>query len=412
MSNESLLAIERWRFIIAEIVRIRKEKGLDYFHVIQERLWAAENDLNNPSDKEVTFLRQEGWPLFIHDEIEKHGRLLRNDIPWLEEFETPRGGSRDFPKALEQFEHDPVSMTNVLSAFVTLNLCEVFKSLLLDHLRFDLQYMERVIPRVVVDETDGIKLSNDGWLKTPQKLRAEADDKTFLLQFTVYCPLAICQCYWWLVNHGDFAKDPRRQTIAERIAEFAILVAPEGKFNHLDLSVCVSKIRVKAYEKLSKSRADDRKEEIAQLKKENEQLKRDLQVHLRAVSDMSYRHLTEMLPIAYRVANKQPLRSRPQSGPDWQSLWQQIWAAAATKTDSPLHALHIQSDKRSRSQIQDDGNKLFGTLSANMHHFGQVYDPVKHLRDYVPGRILDALRLQEYTKDGDVDWVKEIRRFL
>ena len=303
-------------------------------------------------------------------------------------------------------------MTNVISAYSTLVRCEAFKRLLLKSLRSAVEELSRDNLLDKPDEVGDTKSSKDGWLKTLQTLRVEVDDQPFLLQCMAHYPLAICTCYSRLVRGTHFADDSRRQAIAKKIPEFITLVAPGVEFDNQDLGNCISVMRAKAYEKSSKSRADDLKEEIKQLKKENEQLRRELQVHLRAVSDMSYRHLTEMLPIADRVAKNLSLRPRPQSGPDWQALWRDIWAAAATKTDSPLHALYIQSNNRSRGQIQDAGKELFGTLSANMHHFGKVYDPVKHLRDHVPGRILDALRPQEFTTDGNVDWDKELHRFL
>ena len=99
--HESVLAIERWQFIIAEIIRINVEKSLGNLPMIAKDLWAAEGNLNDRYENEVTFLRQEVWPLFIYDEIQKHGRLLRNDNPWLEDFTTfTYGYYKDFLKLL------------------------------------------------------------------------------------------------------------------------------------------------------------------------------------------------------------------------------------------------------------------------------------------------------------------------
>ncbi|KAM0803945.1 hypothetical protein BDR22DRAFT_886240 [Usnea florida] len=401
--DDPLLVIKRWRSTVAKMKKIGDENSFARYSN-----WARQVSLMNQLDNESRFYREEVWSLFTNSDFEKYGRLLRERNPWLEDFEID--AYEDFPRAFQQLAHDPMCMIDVMSAYITLIDCETVKHNLVNCLRRRVEEASKggVTSRYYDDQAFVNHL-----VEMLKELRVELDDDTFLQKCKTHNPLAIYICYLEILDTtADTAVkwNVRWQTVMNRSRDFTNIVSPGAQFS-TDMNKYISQLRAKAYSQQSRSRENDQREEIKQLRKEKENLEKQVQSYLRAVSDMSYRHLTEMLPIAVRAAANQPPKPIPQSGPDWRGFWQQIWAKAATKTDSPLHALYTNSDKRLRAQIQTAGNELFGTLSANMHHFGKEYDPVKHMRDYVPASILEALKPENFTADG-IDWDAEQKRFL
>ena len=137
-----------------------------------------------------------------------------------------------------------------------------------------------------------------------------------------------------------------------------------------------------------------------------------LEVFDRTVTDMSYRHLLEMLPMARHAATGASIEPNPKSIPEWQEFWKEAWAAAERGKDGPLNHLYVHSNKRKRTMIEEEGGRLYGVLSANTHDFEQEYNIDTSVRDRIPGLILSALKPQNFTSDGDVDWDKEVRRFV
>lgn len=160
---------------------------------------------------------------------------------------------------------------------------------------------------------------------------------------------------------------------------------------------------------------DDKKklqEDKEKFQKDKEKLTKRLEIFDRVVTDMSYRHLLEMLPMVRNAATGTSIEPNPKSTPEWQAFWKEAWAAAERGKNGPLNDLYVQSNKRKRTLIEEEGGRLYGILSANMQDFEQEYNIDMAVRDRIPGLILSALKPQNFTSDGDVDWDKEVRRFV
>lgn len=165
-----------------------------------------------------------------------------------------------------------------------------------------------------------------------------------------------------------------------------------------------------------KKKLQDDKEKLQEdkekLQEDKEKLMKRWEGFDRTFTDMSYRHLLEMLPMARHVAIDASIEPNPKSTPEWQTFWKEAWAAAERGKIGPLNDLYLQSNKRKRSLIEEEGGRLYGVLSANIHEFEQEYDVDLRVRDRIPGLILSALKPQNFTADGDVDWEKEVARFI
>jgi len=246
-------------------------------------------------------------------------------------------------------------------------------------------------------------------------LKAEADDEKFLEKIVRYDVSAVFEwCNAIFSHHRRTAHinraDKGKHRIRMRIWQFTnSLPPPQGKKDPEDLDSSILALRIKV---LLMGSGSELHGKFEQLKEENREYKEQVQIYNRAVSDMSFRHLLEMLPIAARAATGQPLKLKPLSGPDWETFWNDAWNKAVQKTDSPLHKVYNNSNQRRRNQIRDEGKSLYGRLSANMHDFGREYNPEKNQRDVIQACILTALKPENFSTDGDVDWDEERKRFI
>ena len=145
---------------------------------------------------------------------------------------------------------------------------------------------------------------------------------------------------------------------------------------------------------------------------DKKKLMRGLEVFDRAFTDIRYRHLLEMLSTAKYAEFDPPIVPSPKSTPEWQTFWRQAWAAAVNGKSGPLNDLYNRSNELRRTQIEEEGDRLYEVLSANMHEFEKEYDIDTGVKDRITGLILSALNPQNFTTAGDVDWEKEVRRFV
>lgn len=157
----------------------------------------------------------------------------------------------------------------------------------------------------------------------------------------------------------------------------------------------------------AKLQADKKK-----LREIRENLAGRLEVLDRAVTDMNYRHLLEMLPSARQAEPGVAIEPNPKINSEWQAFWKEAWAAAERGKIDPLNDLYVRSNKRKRTLIEEEGGRLYGVLSANVNDFENEYNVHMGVRDKIPGSILSALKPQNFTTEGDVDWEKEVPRFV
>ena len=433
-------------------------------------------------DQEIAKLfRERVWPLFSTDKIDVYGSRLRQDYPWLLDFE--KAETEEFPAASLHFEHDHSDLICILNAYGTLIDCEVVQSQLLANLRNGLAAMIRPHRGYQSRRSPLSRL-----LQRFKKLRDVTDDNQFIEEYKNIDYFAInnhCLRKYrddrlgWVksVPTGDYPWE----NISGRIRQF-IRLAHETSAEFKNLSSYILSLRTKALARSSESREkelqagiqklqedqvklqedkkklqqdneklredneklkEDRKklqDEKAKLREENEKLQEDtkkrqeektklrednkklqedkekhrkrLEVFDRALTDMSYRHLLEMLPTVKHAATGTPIELNPISTPGWEAFWRDAWTAAVDGKPGPLNDLYQRSNKRGRIEIKEEGGRLYGVLSANLHDFENEYDIDMGVRDKIPGLILSALKPQNFTDDGDVDWDQEVRRFV
>lgn len=178
-----------------------------------------------------------------------------------------------------------------------------------------------------------------------------------------------------------------------------------------DLRSYILSLRTTTLTRLSGRREEALLAEINQLKEKVKRLEEGLRGYDRIVSDVSFRHLLEMLPLAEHAATGKKIKLVSQRGPEWQAFWGRAWNAAAKKSSSPLYEIRENSNQVRRDQIEEEGKRLFATLSANIHASEKDYNPVKSQRDFAQGLILDALK-PKHMANGIVDWDREQKRIL
>lgn len=375
---------------------------------LSQDLLSSRATLEEDDDIAILF-RERVWRFFTSDKINECGSSLRQDYPWLLEFE--KGSTEEFLAAFSYFEHDPSSLIDILQAYGTLIDCEVVKR--------NMVVCLRNAASGTVRELKGYRVSILSRLLRKFKLLENVqNDDQFLEEYMNIDYFAIydhCLRLFtddrpgWLDDTGDKVWKRNR----ERIRQFIRLVPPcENGIEFQSLSSCILSLRTKALARFSESRERELQAEIKKLKEDKEKPPKPLEVSNRAVTDMSYRHLLEMLPIARQAANGASNEPNPNSSPEWRAFWKDAWAAAGHGKAGPLNELYNRSNKRKRTEIEEEGGRLYGVLSANLHDFEKEYNVDMDVRDRIPGLILSALKPQNFTADGDVDWDKEVRRFV
>lgn len=102
------------------------------------------------------------------------------------------------------------------------------------------------------------------------------------------------------------------------------------------------------------------------------------------ITNLAYRHALEQL---CSHVNK-PSRTQ-----QWQEFWTQA-TGNAYRSGHPLAAL-IHDPLLNLDQLWDVGNKLFGTLSMNIHHYNDddyTVDPRQWTNSVLAGKILVAMK--------------------
>ena len=87
-------------------------------------------------------------------------------------------------------------------------------------------------------------------------------------------------------------------------------------------------------------------------------------------------------------------------------------AGGTQNPDHPFNHLLHQFPERARQQLLRVGEELYGGISANIHHFQGEYKVVLDQWDFMQGALLNALSPRITREDGQVDWEREIGRYL
>lgn len=201
--------------------------------------------------------------------------------------------------------------------------------------------------------------------------------------------------------------------------------------------------------------------ENRKLKEENRRKEKELEECRAIVSDLSFRHLLEMLakashdakqgpktrgpnpteptppkegssqrktkkgkkiapsdePAPEVLGDSQKMSDKKDKDPQWQDFWKEAWGKASGGTkEGPLRDLWIQSEGRNdirRGQIKSEGDRIFGFLSVNIHDCEALFD-TRHCNDSIRRGLLDALKPLEENrkKNGRIDWNEEVKRFI
>lgn len=144
-----------------------------------------------------------------------------------------------------------------------------------------------------------------------------------------------------------------------------------------------------------------------ELRKEIEELRRTTRKQQRIITNLSFRHLLEMLP-------------PPSTGPATSTVrWKSFFVGALLKaqtvqaqqgTGHPLVPLLKKYPKL--KQLEEAGTNLYGTLSTNIHHYTGEFRIEEDQWDALQVDLLTALVPQAQNQsDTGVDWNQERRRF-
>lgn len=372
-----------------------REGDLMPFYGVSWRLFALNewSDIQDEKNEAGIFIYNEVWPLFTQVDMQYHGLRFRQTYHWLHEFENPN--DQDFPEVFQHFEADPGSLPQILLAYYTLVECEAMKRKLV----FILRERNKACGR----ETQ---------IEVIKKLEDVNDDQKFLQLCMNHEVFSVCDCYRYMLDYTGPDRDTGWRKAVGRIRQFLNLVQPsESTTQSEDLKSHILSLRTTALARPSGRREEALLAEIKQLREKVKKLEENLRGYDRIVSDVSFRHLLEMLPLAEHAATGKKIKLVSQSGPEWQAFWGRAWNAAAKKSSSPLYEIRENSSQVRRDQIEEEGKRLFATLSANIHASEKDYNPIKSQRDFAQGLILDALK-PKHIAAGIVDWDREQKRIL
>lgn len=495
-TDDSISVIQCWSKILQQANAIGQYTSSIAMRIRWIRVSRGDSDILEKDDVVARFFREKVWVLFTEEEIHKYGSLLRQDYPWLLEFESDQ--TKKFPGAFSHFDHDPFSLIGILQAYCTLINCEVAK-------RNMVSYLRRASLEMIRSHSgyDYIPTPMSDLLRRFEKLQGVKDNNQFLERYMNIDHFAIYDhCLSYFTDHKleqfeEGAEGKEWREIRGRIREFIQLTSPGDDSQKVEtLSSCIIRLSMKSLAQSSACREKKLQTEIKKLQEDENVLQKDkkklqednerfqknmktlqeeqkksqkdqntlqedkeklqndntrlhedketlqrdkkqlqtdnrrlqetekklqndkktlmrgLEVFDKAFIDMRYRHLLEMLSMARYAASGPRIVPSPQGTPEWQAFWREAWAAAVDGISGPLNDLYNRSNELRRTQIEEEGDRLYEVLSTNVHEFEKEYDIDTAARDRIPGLILSALKPQNFTTAGDVDWEKEVCRFV
>ena len=196
----------------------------------------------------------------------------------------------------------------------------------------------------------------------------------------------------------DLTKNNEYKTFALKVADFCLRAGcPAVTQNPLDN---ISTLRAH----LTRGSAAE-----IELRKELEQLRKLTLFQQRIITNLTFRHLLEMLP--------PPPSSKSSSAT---ARWKSFFTSAIRNAEAqqvhetsnhPLLPLLRKHPKKVK-EIEHTGGNLYGVLSTNIHHFQGEFEIGADQWNQLEGDILRALTpLDQNRSDAGVEWDEERRRF-
>lgn len=429
MPDNTLSDVQRWVTLI------------DKLTIISYRL----------SGEEESFFRDEILPIFAGDQIPDCISSFESEHPWLLEFNYQTGS---FASTTRRLQQDPVDVPDILSAYIWL----------------------QAFARTKRGMTASLQKENND--STPN-----SEEKTVILNLSAHGVHSVYNYFthWRSENFPIDAHDARRADwakwgiVVDNMRKFGDMLPQVQGANTSDpwdtWTQCIERLRTKttALSLSSDVRGRELQKTIEDLKKKNSDQERQIREYRSIVSDLSFRHLMEMLPIAAKAAGKDiqaspghtaqevvqeahshetsdnestqpiqsskskksrkkgkqpktqqhkqqnaPPRNQQKLAPQWQDFWKTAWQKAMEGKAGKLNDLWKTSNDLRRSQILSEGDRIYGLLSANIHDFGNVFAVKEVQQDVIRRAILLALQPEEENikDDGSVNWDKEQERFV
>ena len=239
-----------------------------------------------------------------------------------------------------------------------------------------------------------------------------SDREVHLLKEETFIALDIKECSRWLEHALQESRfDPRWLRACNKVSEFCLRAGSarvtSNVFENIEMLREMSirnsgrETELLAEIKLLKERVDAKDEELKQQR--------------RIIEDLSYRHLMENII--------DPQKWTGNYASDWRTFWDYAVTSASSvqnrvprKPSSPIVGLINQFGPGSIGMIKGTGGALYGTISTNIHHYGDTMTGIYQLqcqRDKMPEEIMKALTpLTTNIQNNRVNWTAERSRFI
>lgn len=198
------------------------------------------------------------------------------------------------------------------------------------------------------------------------------------------------------VEARDFHTD--YQAISSKVANFCLLAGSPSIVH--DPLRDVQHLR----EHLSSDQSAIRE---AELRREIEELRKATQTQQRIITNLTFRHLLENLPL--------PTGKSVSSTARWTSFFKHALKNAHNQSHANIqqHPLHAVLQKHaSLVQVEAVGTSLYSTFSTNIHHFSSQYTVIESQWNALESDIMKALTpLPSNVTATDIDWQKERMRY-
>ena len=296
---------------------------------------------------------------------------------WLSDFDAPRKSNCE--TSLEAFRESPNDMTRVLLGWLETGYKELFGAAV------------EFFHRKDTEENSERDLRRDQ--PTSDQVPPDTIGKGVLEAAKA------CDCRDWL--GAD-----RLDGVAENVRNFCLEAGcPQTSSNPF---LSVDALRTTVFHAASTGRDSMLLARIKHLENQHEEQRKQLEKQSRIITNLSYRHILEGL-------SDFPTKVTP----EWKIFWNKAFTTAENELKAPIasggtaaitHPLtKVLRDfnPMNRRNVKDVGERMYGTLSSNIHQYHGAYEVDRNQWDNIPGAILEALRPTEFDVDGNIDWTKE-----
>lgn len=461
LPDDPVAVTQRWKVLIKKFEEYRDlpDGEISDFSDFSEEAISRER-LRSPNPEKASYFQEKFLPIFDGNEIAIYITNLETKNPWLLEFKDR--DKESFAETTRKLQQDPIDIPDILSAYITLLVYARIK-----------RGMTASLRDLILDEDPSITANSSNF---------PGDIKTVLLHFEDFLKPREKYIHYKSPYYTNWA-DLRNSL--QRLRQFDVMVLsphpgarPGYMYEGLEDTIKNLRSKITNLSLGPDLRGKEQFIMIEDLKKKISTQEKEMKKYRSILSDLSYRHLMEMLPLTAKAARetaKQSARAMPpkttpgavpapqeansneefewlankdrkknkgkksapkapqppppptethqQKGtstqhqpqkltPQWQDFWKEAWDKASENT-SDLHTLWKNSNDIRRAQIKDEGNRIYGLLSANIHDFAALYDVEDQPQDVIRETILLALKPKNVNiMTGEVDWDLEQKRFL